>query len=755
MCVGPGLARSAGLATPAALVQRCREALPAAHPGRDELQALADVGEVGRALGRAEELLPVGRFVRIVGAACERGDARVPLVALAITRLAPAVRWICTTGLDGSIERALEYRWPVFASEPDDLCARSRGVIKLCGDAALPSTWALTRAQLDERARALPRTGRLLRGHALLLLGYRADDEALLRLVLPLRGRTEDPAARSFALVPRASATAAARERLAAYGVTLVEIAGDEDLDAAEWVHALVAAYERCTKERLHAGLEDRGWFGLRDNPYPGLAAFTAGADRRYCGREADVQRACEELRARRSRWLLVHGAAGVGKTSFVAAGVAPALLAGALPGPTTWQTLRVRPGPRPLHALSNALYSASHALQCTAPRLRERMRASAGALTDALARGFAGGVVLIVDPLDEAIAAADRDEREVFAAALAHAVAHASVPFVLITATRSEHLGDLQRLPALHDRTLGRDPPVCFGLAPMTLDQYRRAICGPARRAGINVAGRFLERFIADIEALTEGPSAPPPGTILALVAAALHETCRRGPYHELTLSTYEAMGGLDNAVVAAAEAALARPLERLGEDIVRELVRCLIAVGPDGRRVRTSLGRDAALRMLRGAEVQLRAPLPDDSGPYDHDPDARALALLGNYDGSGHLLVLRPESVELVHDVLLTRWPRLHGWMTASASPPRRAAPKAAKTAKTSRTRARVSAALASIDRSDLLHHVALHVIVAVFVIMAVQRANEAWRGPASEPSRDCAEETQTCEPAGASAN
>ena len=192
--------------------------------------------------------------------------------------------------------------------------------------------------------------------------------------------------------------------------------------------------------------------------------------------------------------------------------------------GPTTWQTLRVRPGKRPLHALSNALYSASHALQCTAPRLRERMRASAGALTEALARGFAGGMVLIVDPLDEAIAAADRDEREVFAAALAHAVAHASVPFVLLTATRSEHLGDLQRLPALHDRTLGRDPPVCFGLAPMTLDQYRRAICGPARRAGINVAGRFLERFIADIEALTEGPSAPPPGTILALVADTRH---------------------------------------------------------------------------------------------------------------------------------------------------------------------------------------------------------------------------------------
>ena len=739
VCVGPLVTRAAGLPAPPQLLARCCDALGDAHGEREELRRLGAAGEVARALGRAEAALTGARFVQLLRPALDRGDARIPLVALAVATLASELRYICTSNLDSALERALEHRWPAFTSEPDDLCARPACLVKLCGTAAEASSWVLTEHQLAARVRALVRVGRLLRSHTLLIVGYRAGDEVLRRLVLPLRGRVGDPdAPPSLALVPREDITAAAQAFFAEHGVALAPIGGDYDLGAAEWLHALIAAWERHARQRLMLPPAERPWFGHRDNPYPGLAAFTSSGSHRFCGREADVHRAREQLRVRKTaRWLLVHGAAGVGKSSFVAAGLTPALLMDAMgPDLPGWHTLRVAPGERPLRALATGLYGVlmRESTRWTEPALHGHLKAGAHALTDLLARELRGGLLIVVDPLDEAIAAADVDEREAFAAVLAHALAHAG-PLLLVTAVRSEALGELHRLPHLHERSLGRDPPVCHALAPLTADQLRRAIAEPARRAGLPVAERFISRVLADVDALARAPSAPPAGTLLAMFAATLHECCRRSPYGEPTLAAYEAIGGLERAVGCAAEGVLARVLDDGCEPIARRLILHLVATTAAGRPVRKVITQRAALQL-----VMLEYPLYETWA--QQELASRFLTALGGVEGVGCLLCVSRERVELAHDALLSLWPRLHDWQTHALAPAV-SRPAAASGRPASRLGARATALDDAIAAAPpparpppapwpWYQHLALHALVCAIVILVVENLNQLWRAP-----------------------
>src|SRR5690606_23296803 len=117
------------------------------------------------------------------------------------------------------------------------------------------------------------------------------------------------------------------------HAIELVPIAGDYDLGAAEWLHALIAAYERETRSRLADQLPDLGpggrhRYGGRANPSPGLRPVSRDSGARLFGRDADVQRAIEQLHARPgSRWLIVHGPDGVGASAFAAAALYPALM--------------------------------------------------------------------------------------------------------------------------------------------------------------------------------------------------------------------------------------------------------------------------------------------------------------------------------------------------------------------------------------------------------------------------------------------
>ena len=88
--------------------------------------------------------------------------------------------------------------------------------------------------------------------------------------------------------------------------------------------------------------------------PYRGLEVFDEEHADLFFGRDADIQRLLEKLKG--TRFLLVVGSSGSGKSSLVRAGLVPALRRGGLPASETWSLGVLRPGAHPLAALAAKL---------------------------------------------------------------------------------------------------------------------------------------------------------------------------------------------------------------------------------------------------------------------------------------------------------------------------------------------------------------------------------------------------------------
>jgi hypothetical protein len=86
-------------------------------------------------------------------------------------------------------------------------------------------------------------------------------------------------------------------------------------------------------------------------SPYRGLAAFQAEDAEWFFGREQLVAELT--MRLAETPFLAVVGASGSGKSSVLRAGLLPAVWSGTLPGASSWTTILLAPGARPLEELA------------------------------------------------------------------------------------------------------------------------------------------------------------------------------------------------------------------------------------------------------------------------------------------------------------------------------------------------------------------------------------------------------------------
>src|SRR5439155_5436508 len=86
------------------------------------------------------------------------------------------------------------------------------------------------------------------------------------------------------------------------------------------------------------------------ENPFPGLAAFQEGDAERFFGRDREIAKMIARIHDRPLTGIV--GASGAGKSSFVRAGVVPALKASA----EDWELIALRPGRHPIATLASVL---------------------------------------------------------------------------------------------------------------------------------------------------------------------------------------------------------------------------------------------------------------------------------------------------------------------------------------------------------------------------------------------------------------
>ncbi len=439
--------------------------------------------------------------------------------------------------------------------------------------------------------------------------------------------------------------------------------------------------WSRSGLQRLKRGLEAAGldpkffaWppEGEPDrSPYPGLRALEAKDAGVFFGRDAALVEAGDRLRSlwqgAAPRVLMLMGASGAGKSSFLRAGLLPRL---ARDDGHFLVLAPMRPGAAALYGDNGLIGSLRAALpQVAGPDLREALERGAAGLRQLLHRLVeakrramltAGdtrpppAIVLAVDQAEELAASGLSTEaaHEVheFVVLLQELTGQDDPALILILTLRADAYDGVQRV-------LGDVRGTSFLLPPMPAGQLKEVIEGPARRRG--EGGQALEIEPALTERLLGEAAASGGGDTLPLIALLLESLYRdHGASGVLRLGDYERSGGIGGAIDAAMRRVFTRARER------RDL--------PQDEEALKTLLRRALIPWLAGIDPVTRQPRRASALASDIPPEARPLVdlmveerLLVRTGGEIHGGMPVPVQLEPAHEALLRQWGMLKGWL------------------------------------------------------------------------------------------
>jgi len=354
---------------------------------------------------------------------------------------------------------------------------------------------------------------------------------------------------------------------------------------------------------RLYAAEDEKHDDGPPICPYKGLASFDEADARFFFGRE----RLVGELAARTvaTGLLAVVGASGSGKSSLIAAGLAPSLAAGLLPGSERWHVTVMRPGEHPLAKLQS--------VEATDDDRRRHL--------------------LVVDQFEEIFTTCvDEQERAAFVDALIERARCDHEASAVVLSLRGDFIDHCATYPALAELISANQVLV----GPMTQEELRRAIEGPARRVGLRVETALVETLVAEV--------ADEPGG-LPLLSTALVELWQQRSGGWLRKETYQETGGVRSAVTRLAENSYEH-LTHEQREAARRLFLRLVASGDEG------------------AVARRRVPLSE----LDLERDAVLAAVVERLTAD-RLLTAQESNVEVAHEALLREWPRFQDWLREDA--------------------------------------------------------------------------------------
>jgi WD40 repeat protein/transcriptional regulator with XRE-family HTH domain len=386
-------------------------------------------------------------------------------------------------------------------------------------------------------------------------------------------------------------------------------------------------------------------------NPYKGLRAFGEGDAADFFGREALTRRLIERLAGDSAedegvtsdspaagRFLAVVGPSGSGKSSVVRASLLPALRNGALPGSEQWFYAELLPGSRPLEEIEAALLRvAVNPPDQLLSQLHEDERGLARAVKRVLPADPSVELVLVIDQFEEIFTLLETEATRLhLLASLTAAVCDPRSRLRLIVTLRA----DFYDRPLLYPGFADLLPTGVELVLPLSAAELRRAIVGPAERAGVSVEADLVAEMIRDVG---EQPGALP------LLQYALTELYADRDNAVLSLAAYRSGGGVAGALARRADL-LYTGFEANEQLAVRQIFLRLITLGEGVEDTR----RRVRLSELSNAEqpVELSHPVLTSYGGYrlltfDRDP------------------LTREPTVEVAHEALIRSWSRLREWL------------------------------------------------------------------------------------------
>lgn len=364
-------------------------------------------------------------------------------------------------------------------------------------------------------------------------------------------------------------------------------------------------------------------------SPYPGLLPFTAADANFFFGRERETETFLNRLKVQ--PLLAIVGASGTGKSSFVQAGLIPDL-------PPNWRVITLRPGAAPIAALEAGLKKAGFNLtNFNITNLRTSLnenRELLGEILRAQQTSEIAGILLVIDQFEELFTnCLDQQERNLYGEVLVKTARAAEEPIRIVLTMRDDFLTRAVQLPGLRDRL----PQSIELLVTPAAEDLFHILTKPAKQLGYEFEDQLLPEEI--VTALEDQLSALP---LLAFTAARLWEA-RDRHFKRLPRKAYQAMGGVGGALAKHAEAILEK-MSSAEQKLVREIFRQLITF----EGTRTSLARQELISLLGGNQQA--------DTVVEKLVSARLLVV---YEADEAI-----DYVEIVHEALLSAWPRLIQW-------------------------------------------------------------------------------------------
>lgn len=349
-------------------------------------------------------------------------------------------------------------------------------------------------------------------------------------------------------------------------------------------------------------------------SPYIGLRSF-GEADAKaqlFFGREALTQQLIDLVaRLPETRFVMVTGPSGSGKSSLVRAGLMYALRNSALPRSTTWYYQRCTPGAQPIENLATALSrikgdpDSTNFLRQVGSNDSAALHKQAEAL---LADDADQRLFLFVDQFEETFTLSDetpaaRRLRVAFIDLLTTAATIIGGRVIVVIGMRSEFVPHCAMHPALNT-LLNRQ---FLQVGPMQPDELTRAIVLPALAVGITVEPELAAQIVSDMRGPQGEPSEPGALPLMQFTLDQLFNTENaKGKLTGLTLKSYVALGGLENALRQHADQVLNDELSEVQQEVAREIFFNLITVRNDGAVTRrTTLTTNLASKELQGEAV------------------------------------------------------------------------------------------------------------------------------------------------------
>ncbi len=385
------------------------------------------------------------------------------------------------------------------------------------------------------------------------------------------------------------------------------------------------------------------------DNPYVGLAAFQEQDTARFFGRDREISSIVNQLR--HHRMLTVASASGTGKSSFVRAGVLPALARSG----QHWEWFIVRPGREPLAGLARVLADIDKDGAGDIASDKAESSAGAGGMDppDAILRTEPGAlgtilrarsrrrrtrILLFVDQFEELYTlGVNRDMRELFVRCLEGVADDASSPLRVVLSMRSDFLDRVAE-----DRSfMGEITRGLWLLPPMQRDALRQALVSPLERVGYRL--EHQEQMVDTMLNALEDTRVPLP--LLQFTATHLWDL-RDRDRRRITAASYEQLGGVAGALSMQADtvlAGLAANEQRLARLVFTSLVteeRTRAIVSLDELRALSPRGEMIDELVQRLAEARL--------------------LLIETDVQKGDV------TAELCHESLINGWPQLGRWLS-----------------------------------------------------------------------------------------